>query len=496
MTGQMQYDPELLSPIVPKHRWRILSDGDLRQLKDATYTILKEVGVQFPLRRALDLFAEHGAEVDFENQIVRLSPDLIDTALASAPRYFNVGGREPAYDFHLQEGHTHYSTDGCHPFFVDLNTGERRISRKKDVAKTARIADYMPEISFYWPTDSAADHGQTAPLHEIHASYLNCRKHVQTETAVGYPLARYAWEMAAVIAGDEGTLRQRPPLSVLICCIDPLGQDNEGLETAFVFAEAGLPVGFMAMNTLMTTGPATPAGALAVGNAEVVSALVMVQLAYPGAPVFHSMPLAVVEPRTAGYLFHSPLADVMFGAAIELAHDFDVPSLGSFGGTDALEPGWRSGKEGYAGFVSALVGAEWVVGVGNIASASTTYVENLILDCDLLHDQRITAQGIEVNAETLALDLIGRVGPRGNYLMEPNTLQHLRQIPVSDLIMETGKAGRISADAEIETARERARWIMDNHEPDPLDPLAAKELDRIIAAADRELKGAHTHAAG
>jgi trimethylamine--corrinoid protein Co-methyltransferase len=313
---------------------------------------------------------------------------------------------------------------------------------------------------------------------------------VQTETAMGKATARYAREMATVISGDAETMRQRPPLSVLICCIDPLGQDREGLETAFEFAAAGLPVGFMAMNTLMTTGPATPAGALAVGNAEVISALTMVQLAFPGAPVFHAMPLAVMEPRTGGYLFHSPLGDVMFGAAIELAHHFNVPTLGSFGGSDATVPGWRSAKEGNAGFFSALAGSEMVVGVGGMAAASVMYPENLILDNDLLHDFWVTAGGIEVNDETLALEMIRSVGPRANYLMEAHTLKHMRRIPFSDLIMETSKRERTGATAEIETARERARWIIDNHRPDPLDGAAQVEMDRILAAAEREIKRA------
>ena len=489
MTTQQSYNPELMTPVTPKHLWRILSDSELEQLKQATYTILSEVGVQFPLKRALDLFAEHGAKVDFDTQIVRLEPELVERALANAPRYFNMGGREPAYDFHLQEKHTFYATDGCMPFAVDLDTREKRHSRKEDVAEMARMADYLKAISFYWPMVSAADHGETAPLHEIHASYLNCRKHIQTETAMGHAIASYARDMAAVISGDSDTLRQRPPLSVLICCIDPLGQDKEGLETAFVFAEAGLPLGFMAMNTLMTTGPATPAGALAVGNAQVISALTMVQLAFPGAPVYHAMPLAVMEPRTAGYLFHSPLGDVMFGAAVELAHYFGLPTLGSFGGTDAQEIGWRSAKESYAGFVSALVGSELVCGTGGMAAASIMYPENLILDSDLLHDFQITAAGIEVNDETLALDLVRKVGPRGNFLMEPHSLKHLRQIPYSDLIMETGKQGRTGASAEIETARAEARCIIDNHEPDPLDQRAQAELARIVAAADRDIKG-------
>jgi trimethylamine--corrinoid protein Co-methyltransferase len=488
MFGEMTYDPELISPIAPKHHWRFFTDDELARLADATYRILEEVGVQFPLPAALGIFADGGADVDFDRQVVRLSHDVVDRALASAPRYFPVGGRDPAYDFHLQPGRTFYATDGCMPFVVDLETREKRHSCKADVAMMARMADYLNPIAFYWPMVSAADHGATAPLHEIHASYLNCRKHVQTETAMGHAVATYAREMALVISGDAQTMRRRPPLSVLICCIDPLGQDKEGLETALVFAEADLPVGFMAMNTLMSTGPATAAGALAVGNAEVISALTMVQLAHPGAPVYHAMPLAVMEPRTGGYLFHSPLGDAMFGAAIELAHYFNVPTLGSFGGSDALQPGWRSAKESSAGFFSALAGSEWVVGVGGMSAASTLYPENLILDCDIYHDHLVTAAGIEVNDDTLALDTIRRVGPRGDFLMEDHTLQHLRQIPFSDLILEASKDGRAGPEAELETARHRARWIIDHHRPEPLGDAAQAELARILAAADREIK--------
>jgi trimethylamine--corrinoid protein Co-methyltransferase len=480
----------LIRPITPKHLWHVLTDVELQKLEDATHTLLREVGIHFPLKRALDLFAEHGAGVDFENEIVRLEPELVKKALSRAPRYFAMGGREPEYSFHLQEKHTFYATDGCMPFTIDFETREKRQSRKDDVAQMARMADYFKSIAFYWPMVSAADYGQTAPLHEIHASYLNCRKHVQTETAMGHSIARYAREMANVISGDGETLRTSPPLSVLICCIDPLGQDKEGLETAFVFAEAGLPVGFMAMNTLMTTGPATPAGALATGNAEVISALTMVQLAFPGAPVFHAMPLAVMEPLTAGYMFHSPLGDVMFGAAIELAHRFNLPTLGSFGGSDATEPGWRSAKEGMAGLFSALAGSEMVVGVGGMAAASVLYPEYLVLDNDLLHDFWVTTSGIEVNAETLALDMVKRVGPRGNYLMEEHTLKHMRRIPFSDLILETTRRGQTGALAEIETARQEAQRILSTHRPDPLEKAKAAELDKIIAAAERELKGA------
>lgn len=483
------YNPDVITPIVPKNRWLILEDEELDLLVQATLEILESVGVHFPSPRALEILAEHGAKVDFESQIVCLPPDLVESALPNAPRTFNLGGRGPEYGFHLREGYSFYGTSGTMAFVVDMHSREKRAATKDDVARMARAANHLDPVAFYWPMGSAGDYGKNAPLHEVHASFLNCRKHVQTETVMGEVPARYAVEMAMAVCGDADTLRQAPPLSALICCIDPLGQDPHGLETALVFAEAGLPVGFMAMNTMMSTGPATPAAALAVGNAEVVSALVMVQLAFPEASVFHAIEPAVMEPYTAGYLFDTPLTSALFGSAIELAHAQGLPALGATSNTDAVEIGWQAGKE-RLGFVSALVGAEMVVGLGGMTSVSTVYPEKLILDCDLFLDDRATLTGFEVTREALALDVMRDVGPRGNYLMEPHTLQHMREIPLSDLVMESRRQGREGAGGVIETAREKIKWIIEHHEPEPLDRAVQVELDQIVAAADREIKAA------
>jgi trimethylamine--corrinoid protein Co-methyltransferase len=487
--GGMSYNPDLISPIVPKHKWRILTEADLQALQAATYEILQEIGVHFPLPRALEIFADHGAQVDFEAQIVRLKPEIVERALASAPRYFTLGGRAPDWDFRLQEGHAFFGPDGCMPFIRDMGTGEKRHSTRDDVVMTARLVDYFRQLSFYWTMVSAGDCGLAAPLHELHAAFGNCRKHVQSESVIGERTARYALEMARAISGDDETLRRRPPLSAVVCCIDPLGQDTHALETALVFAEAGLPSVIMAMNTLMSTGPATPAGALAVGNAEVISAVTLVQLAHPGAPVLHSLLLGAMEPRTGGYMFHSPLADGMFGAAIELAHYHALPSLGSWGGTDAEAPGWQSAKESTAGLVSALVGAEISAGLGGLAGASLFCPENLVLDCDLFDSFSVLARGLEVNAETLSLETVRNVGPRGNYLMEDHTLRHMRTLPYSELVVKSSRRGEGSPEEIIFAAREQVQWVLDHHEPVPLESEVQGELDRILAAADREIRG-------
>lgn len=140
--------------------------------------------------------------------------------------------------------------------------------------EVARIADYLGSIGFMWPTVSAHDHGRTSQLHEIDAAYDYTVKHFQA-MVMGAEPARRAIEMTTVIAGSREALRELPVLSDLICSIAPLAQDDAGLEAALVFAEAGIPVGFLAMPTLGTTAPATTAGCLVVGDAEVISGIVL-----------------------------------------------------------------------------------------------------------------------------------------------------------------------------------------------------------------------------
>ncbi len=481
---------QVIIPIVPKHNWRILTDDDIELLQDATFEILENVGVHFPLRKALDIFAEHGAKVDFDKEIVRLPTALVKKAMSTAPRYFKLGGREPRYDFELQKNYTFFSNDGSFPHTMDFQTREKRESCKQDIIDVTRIVDYLEPVAFTWPATSATEYGETAPLHEIHAALSNGRKHVQAGTVMGKVSARYAVEMALAISGDAETMRERPPLSGVIDTTDPLGQNGLGLETALVFAEAGLPVVIMAMPTMMSTAPATPSGALAVGNAAVISGITLLQLAFPGAPVLHSLGIGVMDPHTAAYLMHTPLATSLWGAAIELAHANGLPCLAGEYGTDAFEPGWQHAKEhGRSALIPALLGAEMVVGFGSMASVTTLSPENLILDIDQFYNDLTTATGFQVNRETLALDVIESVGPRGNYLMEKHTIEHMRKIPFSELVMESRKKENMGADGVIEAAWAKAMWILENHEPEPLEPHAQAEIDRIIATADREIKG-------
>ena len=482
----MSFQRPPLEPLRPAYRIQYLSDEQLDQLQEATLDILENVGVKFPSEKALAVLDGHGARVDRATQIVKFPRDLVFKAMKTVPRYFLMGARVPEYDLQLEDGVTYFTTDGCGVQVVDLDSQTERASRKSDVAMMARVSDYLSSIGFIWPMVSAQDYGQTSILHELDAIWNNSVKHVQSETIMGARECEYSIEMATVISGDKEELRKRPPLSLVVCTIAPLMQDHAGIEGAMVMAESGIPVGFLAMPTLGTTAPATQAGALAMADAEIISATILTQLVAPGAPVFHSLMQAWADPRTGGYISYPRDARGRYGV-VDMAHHWGMPSLGACYGTDSVETGtWQAAAEpALDPLLAGLSSPEIVTGMGLARTYTRLYPEQVILDEDLYQRARAYLQRMEVSEETLALEAIHSVGPGGHFLSQKHTRVHMRDSLVRGVTHELDENSKYRDPREV--ARERIRWILENHQPEPLEKAKQDELTHILAAAEKEL---------
>jgi len=475
-----------IEPLRTQYKLSCLEDEQLDNLREATLHILENTGVQFPSEKALAIFAEHGAQVDHDTQVVKIPRDLVLRAMSTVPRYFTLGARDPAFDLQLQDGVSFFTNDGCGHKVVDFETGEHRASTKADVGMMARINDFLSSMAFSWTMVSAQDCGVTSPLHEIDVTWRNNTKHYQSVTLMGEKLCRYGLEMATVLRGSEKEVRRRPPISLIVCTIAPLVQDKEAIEGALVLGEAGIPVVIMSMPTMGTTAPATYAGALVVGDAEVISATVLTQLANPGAPVFHSLLHAWADPRTASYVGY-PLDSRARYAPVEIAHHWGMPALGGAFGTESAElDSWRAAAEvGTDPLLVALAGAEIVTGIGLRDTYTLLYPEAIILDDDLYHQARYSLLAMDVSPETLAVDVIDAVKPGGHFLSQKHTRKHMRTAMVRGVNHQLDSLGNYRP--SVEYAREKVAWILENHHPEPPSADVQKEIDRILNRAEKEL---------
>jgi trimethylamine--corrinoid protein Co-methyltransferase len=270
----------------------------------------------------------------------------VESYLAKAPPTYTLAALDPALNLPLDGNHSYLGTDGCGVEILDAFSGERRRTTKQDLLDVARVADYLEGIAFHWVPISAQDcppHSRS--LHELEAVWQVSRKHVQTETIVNEPEMRAAIEMAAALVGGRQALKERPVLSIMQCTISPLAHDGGSLEAGLVAAEAGLPVGFMTMASCGSTGPVTLAGNLVVGNAEVLSALALMQMAHPGCPVYYAAAQTATDMRTGAYTGGGP-EDYLFGAATNVLADYyRVPlPMGAFA-TGAKVPDWQAGVD-------------------------------------------------------------------------------------------------------------------------------------------------------
>jgi trimethylamine--corrinoid protein Co-methyltransferase len=471
----------------PKLSLNILSADEVQQIHTATLDVIESTGVRFPSNKALDILEAHGAQVNRQTMVACIPGQVVEEFLAKAPPAYTLAACDPTLDLPLDGYHSHLGTDGCGVEIIDAYSGERRRTTKKDVSDTARVADYLEAIAFHWVPISAQDcPPQSRSLHELQAIWQVSQKHVQTETIVTETEMRAAIEMASLLTGGQDALRKRPVLSIMQCTLSPLGQDGGSLEAALLSAQAGLPVGFMTMASCGSTGPVTLAGNLVVGNAEVISALALMQMAHPGCPVYYAAAQTATDLRSGAYTGGGP-EDFLFGAATNVLADFyNVPlSMGAFA-TGAKQPDWQAAVDNsLSAFMAVSTLSDMLLGAGLLYGSRILSYEMLLMDAEIWNILEAMFQGIVVNQETLALDTIRAVGSTGNFLSQRHTRQHMRERWMPTLFdRRPYNQWEEKRDGAVEWAREKAQQILRDYHPQPLDSKIYDEMTRIIQSVE------------
>jgi trimethylamine--corrinoid protein Co-methyltransferase len=359
----------------------LLETADVEQLDAAAGRILSTVGVAVPSADARDALGAAGAHVD--GQRVIFPAGSLRPLLERAPARIDLGARSGSA---LRTGEAPLlTTDGCCPEIHDLETGERRPTSLADVGVVARLADAIDAVDFCWPSVSAQDvAAERRGLVELHQTLANTGKHVQTVTITEPDQASVAVAMARAVAGGADECRRRPPVSALLGTVTPLGNDGPTIDSALIFAEAGVPVGFVTMPMGGSTTPLTMAGSLAVGLAEALCAVAAVQAATPGAPVFICFIPTFMDLRTGDFTGGAP-EDTLMGAAVaDIGRFYGLPTQCGVNSAGAKGPGWQSAVDDVATtFFSLLAGVDMLTGVGMVDGGRAFSYEEMVLGTEV-----------------------------------------------------------------------------------------------------------------
>lgn len=478
----------MILPVKWKTTLTLLPPEDIAKIHTTSLDILNNTGMHMPLgKKRLDALSDFGLKVNRKTERVCFPPQIVENALQKAPSKYTLYARNPDNDLLLDGLSGYLCLDGTGLNVLDLDSGRIRNSTCDDLADITRVADYLPQISFVWPCVSAQERPtKTQPLHELQAMLLNTEKHIQAMTAVDPLTARGTVEMAAAVAGGKKQLRERPLISNFQSTISPLTCSTKGMEAALIFAEAGIPVGFVTMQIGCATAPATVAAIIAQGNAEILGAITFLQLFHPGAPTFYGSFATMMDLKSGGITSGNPEDFLLQVAAIQMARHYNIPiTIGTFA-TGATYDDWRSGVENSISCaVSLFSGGDMLCGAGQLAGATIFSYEQLLKDCEIFDMLRLVTQGLSVTNETLAMNEFQGTGLQTHFMTTDHTLKHMHDI------WQPNIKGCRDPELNTETrkspsdiiAAEKAREILQTHCPKSLPN--AETVGEILEHYDR-----------
>ena len=471
---------------------QILTEDEQQRIHDMSIHILEEVGIRFHGHRAPKILAENGIEFNADDKIARIPREAVNQAISTAPKSFVLGARNPVYNFSVPAPFTRYGLDGTAAFALDFSTGERRYGTSKDIEDALRIFQKMDLGVMAWAPTCAEDQpASTRALFEFFSMARFCSKHGEHELH-RVEQVPYLEEGLVAIMGGEEALKKSNAYSLIYCPVAPLTHDGQMLDAYLELGEVGLPVMCMPMPVNGTTGPATLFSNIALANAEMLSSLVIYQLAHPGRPIIFSSSTATIDFRNGTYLAGVPEMGIQTAALAVMGKYYGLPTSGAGFTSDARQAGPEAVIEKLITTLpSILVGADILVGFGEIESDQLLILEQIVVDNEIAHLCQRLAEGVDCSEEKELFADIAQVGPGGHFLGAKSTRTAARgcEFFVPQLIDRHAYEAwvNLGKPSMYAKARQEVENILAGPVIDPLPGEVIDKLDHILRRAEREI---------
>jgi trimethylamine--corrinoid protein Co-methyltransferase len=464
-------------------QFRKLSDEKIERLHQASLEILERTGVCLYEPQAIDLLKKKGLPVEDGNR-VRFPPKLVEWALAAAPKLTTLYDRHGKPVMPLEGYNTFFGTGSDCPNVIDLQTGQRRQGTLQDIVEATTVCDALPNIDFLMSFCIAHDLPQAIyDRHQMRAMLSYSTKPILFVT-LEFGGCVDAIHMAEAVAGGAEALQRNPLCACYINVSTPLRHNQEALQKLLFMAEKGLPATYTPVVLRGASGPVTAAGAIALANAGELAGLVIAQLQREGAPIILTGGVNdMLELRTGIDCYSDPNNRVML---VELAHRYGLPIFGLTGCSDSKLPDEQAAAEAaFSILLETLAGAQMAHDVGYLDSGMTNSIEQIVICDELISYTKQFMKELEVNDETLALDIIDELGPDGNFMATTHTVKHYKEDWYPKLFDRHNYDGWEKAGAKTlrQRAHEKALNILEQHHPEPLPADVQQQIDFIVEQA-------------
>jgi len=467
---------------------RALTEDEVERIHQGSMRMLEEIGVVVDHGEIQSLLEQEGCRIDHGSGLTKIPPKLVDEAVARAPSEVVLCGRDGQHDMRTGNGKVYARIPGGAPGILDLETRAWRPPLKRDVADIARVADGLDHINGVSmlpvvPTDVPIE---IVDVHAAEAAFCHTSKHL-FYVCHNAELINKVIDMAIAATGDDEALQRRPLLSALAEATAPLRLMEDQLRVLIAFAKRGLPLMLHSHPIAGLTSPVTLAGELVLTNAEILSLIVIAQLIRPGTPVVYGMSSSVPDMRSTINLAGTVEIGLLGAAAAQMAKRYDLPCAMT-SGIDAKVPDAQAAMDRLLTMLPPILAGIDLVNISTTDTKLTFCLEQLVIDNEILAAVGRYLQGIQVDDESLALDLIAQVGPGGTFIATEHTVRHhRRELLSSKLLSRESRAVWEKDDAKDmwERASETVRRILEEHQPFPLSEEASQQIAAIVAEVEK-----------
>jgi len=471
---------------------KVLSKEGIEKIHFATLDVLEKTGIKFDDKKALEIFDENGAKVNYRSKVVKIPESLIKEAIRKCPRKIKLYARNRKYNLEIGTGKSYVHTPEGAYFVEDLSTGEIREATIKDVENFAKLGSTLENIHVYIPLVNPQDVPlEIRDIYRNKISLENIEKHFIV-CAHSYEGMVYTIKMASAIVGGLDELVKKPIITGDGGAVSPLTSSKHNLRILRYCANLGLPCSIGSAPMAGGTAPASLAGTLVIQNAENLAWITLAQLINPGLPIISLVRAFILDLRKGDFAAGAPEAVLMSVALIQLYKYYGIPVDAGWSVSDSKFLDVQVGYDKVPMMLmSVLAGADFISGFGLIDSGITASYSQLVIDNEAFSMVSRISQGITIDDEGLALDLIDKVGPGGNFLGERHTIKCItsRREHFFPTLFSRGK--EVSEDI-VQRARKMASKLISSSQAEPLPADVQKDLNNILEEAKKSLLRRYT----
>lgn len=464
--------------------FQILSQEKREKIHEASLKLLETTGVRVTGEPAIELLKANGAEI-CENNIVKIPRTMIENALKTIPEVVELYNRDRQLVSSMgPERNIYFGSIAEQLEYLDYKTNKARRFTHDDIKTMSILQDYLPHMDFTCSTGlQDGVHPNIAGQIGFIEVVRNFTKGIHVVTSDTNALKDIV-KISQDLVGGKEALIETPIFLYYAEPIPPLTHPWESIERAMVCAENGIPYTYMPYSMMGGTAPIEIAATLAQNNADVLVGMLIGQLVRPGSPyIYGSMP-TVFDMRTTIGCYGAPEFHMAVAAASEMADFYGMPFYGTGTVTDAKTIDVQSVAEIEMTLFSSILSKATIVhDIGLLDHARNISPAAIYLSNEIIDQLTNYAKGVEVNDDTLLLDVIDKVGPGGHFLEDKSTRKRFKKMWYPKLFTremvnpdESQIMDRIIADIDN---------ILATHVPTPLAP----EKEAILAAHEKELMG-------